>query len=135
VPGVEQAEGDLDVVVGDRQRLGQRADGVVQAQPGVPDRIPEAGGELVHAGDAAVQQDEVEVAVRGALPPAETADGDQRDAGRGVGGKQRPQPGVDGVGPGGPGGVAGAVDDKGTGGGLLIRHRPLGHVAILPLVN
>ena len=108
VPGVEQPERDLDVVVGDGQRLGQRADGVVQAQPGVPDRVPEAGGELVHAGHAGVQQDEVEVAVRGALPPAEAADGDQRDAGRGVGRQQRAQPGVERVRPRRPRGGADA---------------------------
>ncbi len=127
VPGVEQTEGDLDVVVGDGQRLGQRADGVVQAQPGVPDRVPDAGGELVHAGDAAVQQDQVEVAVRGALPAAETADGDERDTGRGVGREQRAQPGVDGVRPRRPRGVADARYDDRAGGGLLIRHRPPRH--------
>jgi hypothetical protein len=105
VPGVQQAERDLDVVVGDRQRLGQGADGVVEAQPGVPDGVPEGGRDPVDAGRAVVQQHQVEVAVGGAVAPAQATDRDQADPGQ-VAGEQRGQPRVERCRPVGPGGSA-----------------------------
>ncbi|RAO42872.1 hypothetical protein PSN01_06062 [Micromonospora saelicesensis] len=76
-PGVEQPEGDLDVVLGHRERLGDGADGMVEPQARVPDRVPDRGGQLVRAGHPGVQQHQVEVAVRGTLPPTQAPDGQQ----------------------------------------------------------
>lgn len=105
VPGVEQAERDLDVVVRDGERLRQGAHGVVEAQPRVPDRIPERGGDAIDAGRAVVQQHQVEVAVRCAVPAAEAADRDQADAGQ-MAGEHGGQPRVERRRPGGPAGGA-----------------------------
>jgi hypothetical protein len=94
VPGVEQAEGDLHVVVRGRQRLRDGAHRVVEADLGVPHRVPDRGRERVHARDAGVQQDQVEVAVRGALAPAEPAHRDQRHAAA-LAREQGGQPGIE----------------------------------------
>jgi hypothetical protein len=105
VPGVEQAERDLDVVVRDGERLGQRADRVVQAQLGVPDRVPERGRDPVDPGLAVVQQHEIQVAVRRAVLPAQAADRDQADPGQ-VAGEHRRQPRIERRRPVCPGGGA-----------------------------
>jgi hypothetical protein len=76
--GVEQPEGDLDVVLRHRQRLGDGTHRVVEPKARVPDRVPDRGGHLVDAGHPGVQQNEVEVAIRGALPPTQPTDGEQR---------------------------------------------------------
>ena len=46
VPDVEQAEEGPEVVGGDAARLGRSAHGVVEPDPGVPDRVPDPVGEL-----------------------------------------------------------------------------------------
>jgi hypothetical protein len=94
VPRVEQAQRDLDVVVRDRERLGQRPDRVVQAHLGVPDRIPQRGRDPVDPGRPVVQQHQVQVAVRRTVPPAEPADRDQADPGQ-MAGEHRGQPRVE----------------------------------------
>src|SRR5215831_5576381 len=80
VAQVEQAEGDLDVLPGDRERLGDGTCRVVQTDPRVPDRVPDLLGQ---SSDVLrfVQEYEVDVPVRGALPPAEPADRDERHPG------------------------------------------------------
>src|SRR6266571_1655646 len=80
VPEVEQPQRDLHVLPGDGERLVDGAYRVVQADPGVPDRVPDRLGERRHVGPPVVQQDEVHVAVRGALPPAQPADGHEGHA-------------------------------------------------------
>ena len=85
VPGVEQAERGLQVVAGDLRGLVDGAHRVVEAQAGVPDRVPDAVGERGRRRrPAVVQQDQVEVAARGELAAAVAADRDQRDPGAGA---------------------------------------------------
>jgi len=79
-PGVEEAERHLQVVAGELQRLFRGPGRVVQGELGIPDGVPDPGAELVDPGSPVVQEDQVEIAARGALAPPETADGDQRDA-------------------------------------------------------
>ena len=50
VPSVEQAERGLEVVPGDGERLGDRAHGVVEADAGVPDRVPDRVGDRADVG-------------------------------------------------------------------------------------
>ena len=95
VPGVEQAECDLDVVVGDGERLGQGAHRVVESEAGVPDRVPDGRGDPVDAGHPVVQQHQVEVAVRGTVAASEAADRDEADAGQ-LGRQEGGQPRVEG---------------------------------------
>ena len=54
VSNVQQAECGLQIGPGDRDRLGDGTHRVVQAQAGVPDRVPDAVGDLGHCGPAAV---------------------------------------------------------------------------------
>ncbi len=77
---VEQAESRLDVGGRDGDRLRHRAHGVVQAQSGVPDRVPEGVGQGGDLGTTVVHQHQVEVPVGRGLTAAEAADGDQREA-------------------------------------------------------
>ena len=80
-PGVEQPERGLGVLPGHRDRLVERAHRVVQREFGIPDRVPDPRCERLHIGQSTVEQDQVEVAARGALAPAQPADRDQRYAG------------------------------------------------------
>src|SRR5690606_16651079 len=100
VPGLDQAQHGLQIVAGHRHRLLDRTDGVVEADGGVPDGVPDAVGDPADVGPAGVEQDEIEVAARGELAPPQAADGDQGDvlsvAGRA---EEVPQPAVDVRGP------------------------------------
>jgi hypothetical protein len=80
VPGLEQAEGGAQIGGGDLHGLARGADGVVEPDPGVPERVPQVTGEPVDVLAAVVQQDEVEVRPRRQLPTAERPDRDQRGA-------------------------------------------------------
>jgi hypothetical protein len=93
VPDVEQPQQRLEIGLRDGDGLVGRADGVVEADPAVPDRVPDRVGELTQAVDlAVVQQDEVEVGVWRRFAPAEPADRDQREVV--VRGEQFAQPAV-----------------------------------------
>lgn len=71
VAGVEEAELRLEVVGGGPAGLAQGADGVVEVEAEVPDRVPDAVGEpgdVGGRGAAVVQQQEVEVAAGESSP-------------------------------------------------------------------
>ena len=51
---VQEAEGGLEVAGGDRKRLLDRLDAVVEGEAGVPDRVPEPLGHPAHIRAAAV---------------------------------------------------------------------------------
>ncbi len=78
--GVEQPEHDLDVLAGESARLADGAHAVVEAQAGVPDRVPDA---LRHAGrlrgPCLVQQEQVEVAAERELAAPVAAHGDEAE--------------------------------------------------------
>ncbi|MCP9971148.1 hypothetical protein LUX57_43420 [Actinomadura madurae] len=78
--GRQQAERGLHVAARHGAGLVHGADGVVEPGPGVPDRVPDAVGEGGDAGQAAVQQDEVEVAAGGQLAAGVAADRHEGDA-------------------------------------------------------
>ena len=89
MPQVEHAEQGPQVVAGDAARLRRRAQRVVEPQPGVPDRVPDAGRDLGALAGVAVpgtQQEQVEVAARRELAAAVPADRDERGAERGAAG-------------------------------------------------
>ncbi len=73
VAQVEQAEQGLHVLARDADRLVRRADGVVQADPAVPDRVPDRVRELGDTAGAVVQQHQVEIRARRRFAPAEAA--------------------------------------------------------------
>ena len=81
--GVEQPELDLEVLAGGLAGLGGGAYGVVEGEPQVPDRVPDAvgeGGDGAGVRAAVVQQEQVEVAARGEFAAPVAADGDERRA-------------------------------------------------------
>ncbi len=80
VAGLEQAGRRVEVVGRQGQRLLRGAHGVAELQPGVPDRVPEAVGQLADVGPAAVQQQHVDVRLERQLAPAVAAHGHQGDA-------------------------------------------------------
>ena len=77
---VQQPEHDLDVLAGQPACLAHRADAVVQAQSGVPDRVPDP---LRHPRGLRrprlVQEQQVEVAAEGELAAAVAAHGHQAE--------------------------------------------------------
>ena len=81
---VEQSRGGGEVAGRDLAALGEGADGVIELEPRVPDRIPEALGELGELllldGRAVVEEQEVEVARRPGVAARDRADGRERDA-------------------------------------------------------
>jgi hypothetical protein len=83
VAGVEHAEHRLQVGVGDRQRLLDGADGVVEADAPVPDRVPDLVGELLDLRRLAlpvVHQQEIEVREGCGVAPSIGPDRDEADA-------------------------------------------------------
>ena len=78
---VEQPERGLEVAGGDRERLVDRLDAVVEGDALFPDRVPDAARELVDVAPVAVDQDDVEVAAGRELGAPVAADGHQRDVG------------------------------------------------------
>ena len=80
VAGLEQTGGGVEVVGRQGQRLLHRAHRVAQLQPGVPDRVPVAVGQLADVGPAPVQQQDVDVRLQRQLAPPVAAHGHQRDA-------------------------------------------------------
>lgn len=81
VPGVQEAQLDLEVLAGGAAGLGRSADGVVEGDAEVPHGVPEPVGE---GGDglgiaAVVQQEQVEVAARGQFASSVAADRDEGD--------------------------------------------------------
>jgi hypothetical protein len=52
---------------------------VVEAEPAVPHRVPDAFGDVLDVAPAAMQQHEVEVAVRRAVAASERTDRDEAD--------------------------------------------------------
>jgi hypothetical protein len=85
VADVEKAERRLGVLVGDLERFVVGAHGMVEREAGVPDRVPDPFRDRRNVGGAGMQQDEIEVTVRGALAAAETTEREQRDSRRRVG--------------------------------------------------
>ena len=83
VPGVQQAEGDLEVIAGHPARLRDGAHRVVQARAGIPDGVPDPVGYRGDAVPAIVQQQHVEVASGEQFLAAVPADGDERHSGLG----------------------------------------------------
>ncbi len=96
VPGVQQAQLDLEVLAGRLAGLGGCANGVVEGEAQVPDRVPDAvsqGGHRAGVG-AIVQQEQIKVAARGQLAPAVSPHGDQGQPAQPLGarGEQAGQP-------------------------------------------
>ncbi len=88
---VQQSQHSFEIVLRDRDRLVDGADGVIERDATVPDGVPDGVGERVEAaGLAVVQQHQVEVGIGRGFRAAEPADRDQRHP-RG-GGDERPQP-------------------------------------------
>ena len=80
-PGAELRGGRVEVCVGAGQLLIERSNRVAELQAGVPQRVPERRGELLDAGRPPVMDEEdVDVAVRGELVAAVAA---HRDEGHG----------------------------------------------------
>ncbi len=83
VPQVEQPGRGGEVLGGDLAAFGERPDGVVELEPGVPDRVPQAlrerGERVLLDGGAVVEQHQVEVARGSRVAPADAADGRERD--------------------------------------------------------
>ena len=78
--GAEQRGGRVQVVGGQRQLVIERAQGVAELEPGIPERVPHGGGQLVEATRlAVVQQQDVDVTVRRKLLAAVATDGDEGD--------------------------------------------------------
>jgi hypothetical protein len=79
---VEQPQRRLHVGVGDRRGLIGSADAVVEAEPRVPDRVPELVRQRADVAPAAVvvQEHEVEITGRTELAAAVRPDREQRDA-------------------------------------------------------
>ena len=87
---VEQSQRRAQVTGRDAQGLVDGPDAVVEADAGVPDRVPEPVGDRADVGrPPVVDEHEVEVAARRRLPAAVAAQGDQRDARAGVGGLEQ----------------------------------------------
>ena len=80
VAHVEQPERHLEVVVGRRDHLGQRAHRVVEPGAGVPERVPDLLRHRARVDARVVDQHHVEVGVRRELAAAVAADRDQGDA-------------------------------------------------------
>ena len=78
---VQEAEGGLEVAGGDRKRLLDRLDAVVEGEAGVPDRVPEPLGHPAHVRAAAVDEHQVQVTARGELSSPVAADRDERGLG------------------------------------------------------
>ncbi len=79
-PGAELGGGRVEVLVRSGQLLVERSNRVAQLQTGVPERVPQCGGELVDAaGPPVVDEEHVDVAVRGELLAAVAAHSDQGD--------------------------------------------------------
>ena len=81
VPGLQQPQRGAQVRRRDLHGLSGGAHGVVEPDPGVPQRVPHLLGETLDVLAAVVQQHEVEVRVRRELAPAQRADRDQRRRG------------------------------------------------------
>ena len=81
VPGLQQPQRGAQVRRRDLHGLPGGAHGVVEPDPGVPQRVPHLLGEPLDVLAAVVQQHEVEVRVRRELAPAQGADRDQRRRG------------------------------------------------------
>ena len=81
VPGVQQAERDLEVAAGHPARLRHGPDGVVEVRARVPHRVPDPVGDPRDVIAAVVQQQHVEVAARQQLLAAVAAHRDQGDPG------------------------------------------------------
>ena len=79
VAGRQQGRGRVEVVVGERQRLVDRAHRVTEFHPGVPDRIPQRLSELLDVRRPAMHEHQVEIAERGELGAAVATDGHQGD--------------------------------------------------------
>ena len=78
--GAEQRRRRVQVLGGEGELLVERAHGVAELEPGVPQRVPERGGDLVDAaGPPVVDEQHVDVALRGQLLAPVPADGDERD--------------------------------------------------------
>ena len=86
VPGqrtkVQQPDGGGEVGGGDVAALRDRADGVVEAQAGVPERVPEPVGERGDPPPAppVVHEHEVEVAGGAGVAPGDASDGGEGDS-------------------------------------------------------
>ena len=79
-PGAELGGGRVDVLVRSGQLLVERSNRVAQLQAGVPERVPQRSGELLDAaGPSVVDEEHVDVAVRGELVAAVAAHRDQGD--------------------------------------------------------
>ena len=75
VPDLQHRQPCGDVLVGHRERLGHGTDTVVQANVGVPQRVPQQLGDLGDhvGGHVVMHQHEVEVGVGHELPAAQAA--------------------------------------------------------------
>ncbi len=69
-PGVEEPEHRLEVAVAVVERLAHRPHAVVEVDAGVPDRVPDATGDLLDVAPPPVHEHHVEVAARAQLRPA-----------------------------------------------------------------
>ncbi len=106
---VEQAEDRLEILLGHADRFIRGTDRVVEADAGVPDRVPDLVGQGADVAAPGVDDDQIEIGVRRRFAPAEPADRDQRQpvrpvraVGEGQPGEQLAQPSVVGVGQGLP---------------------------------
>ena len=74
---VEQPQRDPQVVLRRRRHLRRGPHGVVEAHPGVPQRIPDLLGQVAGLDVVVVDQHQVQVGVRRQLAATEAADGDE----------------------------------------------------------
>ena len=79
-PDGQQRRRGVEVLVGQRQLIIHRANGVTELETGVPQRIPERAGQLVDtAGPAFVDQHHVDVRLGGQFPTAVATDREERN--------------------------------------------------------
>ena len=100
VADLEERRGGVEVVGGEAEGLLRGAHGVTQLHPLVPDRVPEPVGDRAdRRGPPVVQEQQVEVAVRGQLATPVPPGGGEGDARRPGGGEveEADQPTVDQV--------------------------------------
>ena len=102
--GVQQAQGDADVIGRGGEHLGRTANRVIEVHTLVPDRVPDGIGHRFYVAVTPVEQDHIEVAVGAKRTPAVAPDGQKgqvavgfsNGAGRHAG---EPFVGLGGVGP------------------------------------
>jgi hypothetical protein len=77
--GVEQAQRHLEIAVRQRERLANAANAVIEAEAGVPDRVPQRVRHGRHIPDPIVDENDVEIAGRCELTTPISPDRDDGD--------------------------------------------------------